>query len=103
MEESKSPEIQQYHIDQFDFGLHLNRARKLGLYEVTDNETVAATSSKSLPKNEAIKKSKDGNKRMRVSTPKHSAVNLPTTPEIADLEEEYEEEGKLLLLISNCL
>lgn len=95
LEESKISEVQQYQLDQFDFGLHLNRARKLGLYEVTDPEALAAATPKPVPRHET-KKSKDSNKRLRLSTPKHNAppINLPTTPETQEVEEEVEEDGK---------
>lgn len=89
MEESKLD----FNIDQFDFGLHLNRARKLGLYEVTDREALAATTPKYVSRHEAVRKSKEFAKRTKMTTPKQSASGMPATPELAVSEEEIDEEG----------
>lgn len=85
-----------YQLEQFDFGLHLNRAKKLGLYEITDPEALPASTPKAAARQDMTVKAKEvAAKRMKVSTPKHtvSTVVRLETPEPLEAEEEIEEEG----------
>lgn len=92
LEETK----QEVNIDLFDFGLHLNRARKLGLYEVTDPEILAANTPRPVPRNE-MRRSKEGLQNKRAKIQKIGSPT-PVTPISTDVPqsagEETEEDGK---------
>lgn len=92
-------------IEKFDFSLHIGRAKKLGLYEVTDPSILAAVMKPTpLPKPAGHKK---GSKKdhSKASTPKAPVVAPPVTSDVALSEPEVEEEednaGSLKIIHEN--
>lgn len=84
-----------YNIENFDFSLHINRAKKLGLYEITDPELTAANLKPNQQQRPGFPKLKGANKSHgSKSSSSKNALNAqsPATPDIPVLEPEVEEE-----------
>lgn len=100
MEDSKLD----YNLEKFDFSLHVSRAKKLGLYEVTDpNIFAAVTKPTPLPKPTGHKKGGSKRDHSKANTPKTPIVVAPpVTSEVGQPEPEVEEEDGTIIIIHRC-
>ncbi|GLV39021.1 MBD-R2 [Carabus blaptoides fortunei] len=86
-----------YHIDRFDFCLHLNRARKLGLYEVTNTEPLVPTILKSVST-----KAASGTKSKGVAkTHKVLASKSSSSISVDAMDEDTDNAGGLKIIMEN--